>query len=65
MPLAIFTILLVPKRDAPSFIKSSASAREAMPPEALILRFEDICDAKSEISSLVAPPVEKPVEVFI
>ena len=55
----------MPSLCAPSSINFSASSIDAIPPDALILIFGPQCFAKSSISSKVAPPVEKPVEVLI
>ena len=56
---------LVPSLSAPKRIKSLASSRLAIPPAALILRLASQCFRISATSSLVAPPVENPVEVFM
>ena len=55
----------MPSLSAPRDINFSASAIELMPPAAFILTFLPTYLAKSSISSKVAPPVEKPVLVFI
>ena len=65
MLLAIFTIRLVPRREAPRARKRSASSREEIPPAALIFTWPATWAAKSYTSWNVAPPVEKPVEVLM
>ena len=65
MAFTALTIRLVPRRSAPSFTKSSASCRLAMPPAALIFLPLVMCAAMRATSSRVAPPPPKPVEVLI
>ena len=63
--LAIFTRRLVPSLDAPSSINFSASAKELIPPAALIRTPFPTWRRKSSTSAKVAPSVENPVEVLI
>ncbi|CAN4037705.1 hypothetical protein KMBAHK_KMBAHK_13960, partial [Dysosmobacter welbionis] len=60
MAFTALTMRLVPRREAPRLMKSSASFRSAMPPAALIFTSGPTCFAKRATSSRVAPPVPKP-----
>ena len=65
MAFTALTIRLVPSREAPRAMKSSASWRVAMPPAALIFTRGPMCLANRATSSRVAPPPLNPVEVLI
>ena len=52
-------------REAPAWSMAEASARERMPPEALTPAREPATERMRAMSSTVAPPVEKPVEVLM
>ena len=52
-------------REAPAWSMALASARERMPPEALTPAREPTTPRMRAMSSTVAPPVEKPVEVLM
>ena len=60
----VFTAELVPIRLHPAWIKASKSSRVRIPPAALILTEEPMCSLNNKMSSIVAPAVPKPVEVF-
>ena len=55
---------LVPIRDTPNWMNCSASFLVLMPPEALILTLGPMFFLINLISSNVAPPLEKPVDVL-